>query len=72
MYAVWVERIVAEVWAAQQTAQMAAMFGGEPEWPTLESAFDDFEQVLNGEPDDGVDSDEAMLRRALGLRGGRG
>lgn len=72
MYAVWVERIVAEVRAAQQTAQMAALFGGEPEWPTLEAAFDDFERLLNEEPDDGIDSDEAMLRRALGLRSGRG
>jgi hypothetical protein len=67
VHAVWAERIEADVRAAQQAALMASMFGGEPEWPSLDGRLAEFETYLAAEPER-VNTEEMALRDALGLR----
>ena len=67
MHAIWVERIEADVRAAQQASLIASMFGAQPDWPSLDERLADFERELAAEPVR-VDSEELELREALGLR----
>lgn len=68
VHALLVARIEADVRQAQQAAQMSAIFGGEPEWPSLDDRLTEFEELLTTEPAP-VDPEERELREALGLRG---
>lgn len=70
-YALWVDRITADVRNQQQTATFASVLGGKPAWPTLDDRLAAFEEALASEPPR-VDSEQAQLRAALGLRSGRG
>ncbi len=53
---------------AQRAAQLGSLFGGNPEWPTLDGRIDEFTAALNAEPVQG-NPEELELRHALGLRG---
>jgi hypothetical protein len=64
---VWVERIEADVRAAQQAALTAYMFGGKPEWPSLDDRLAELDAALVAEPQRS-DTPELELRDALGLR----
>lgn len=68
MHAIWAERIEADVRAAQQASLIAAMFGAQPDWPSLDERLAEFERDLAAEPVRIADSDELELREALGLR----
>lgn len=70
-YAVWVERIEADVRSDQQACLIAAAFGAKPEWPSLEDRIAEFDAFLVSEPTK-VDTEELELREAFGLRRPRG
>lgn len=63
-----VDHITAEVRAAQQTASLAMVMGGKPEWPDLDEHLEAFDAALVAEPKR-LDAHELDLRAALGLRG---
>lgn len=67
MYALWVERIEADVRAAQQAALLVAAMGGKPEWPSLDDRLTAFDDWLAAAPMV-VDQADMELRDALGLR----
>ena len=67
VYAIWVERIEADVRTAQQVALMASVMGGKPEWPSLDERLAEFDAELVAVPVR-VDLAELELREALGLR----
>lgn len=67
VYAIWVERIEADVRAAQQAALMARVMGGKPEWPSLDERLAAFDEALMAEPVK-HDLSTLILREAHGLR----
>lgn len=67
VHALWVDRIVADVRADQQAAQIAQVMGARPEWPSLEDRLTRFEDALTAEPTQ-LDPEDQELRDALGLR----
>lgn len=69
--ALLIERVMGDVRSDQHAAQMSAMLGGSPEWPTVADRLEQFRQILNAEPVE-VDPEDQELREALGLRGNRG
>ena len=67
VYAIWVERIEADVRTAQQVALMASVMGGKPEWPDLDERLTEFDRELCSVPVV-VSPADLELRLALGLR----
>lgn len=67
VYAVLVARLEADFHAVQQAALMSAVFGGKPEFPSLDDQIVEFDQQLAQEPER-VDRVDLELRDALGLR----
>lgn len=67
VHALWVERIEVDVRAAQHAAVMSSMFGGKPEWPSLDDRLAEFEALLVSAPKM-IDPVDLELRDALGLR----
>lgn len=67
VYALLVQRIESDVMAMQQACLTAAMFGGDPPWPDLDERIAELDTFLASKPKK-VDSMEADLREALGLR----
>jgi hypothetical protein len=66
-YTVMVERLEADVRAAQQAAILVAALGGKPDWLELDDQIAVLDDHLASAPKT-VDREEAELRDALGLR----
>lgn len=58
--------------AGQQTAALATMFGGKPEWPSLDQRLEELDEMLvSPVKASTLDRAEVELRDMLGLRGHR-
>lgn len=53
--------------AIEQAALLVAAFGGKPQWPSLDDRIAEIDAFLVSEPKQ-VDTEDAELREALGLR----
>lgn len=65
------ERLEAQVRAAQQAAWTARAMGGDVNVPILDDAIADFDALVAAVPEV-IDDADRELREALGLRSGRG
>lgn len=63
-----VERLIVQVQAELQAVAVAAAFGAEVEWPTVDGRIAEFTEALAAPPVE-VDPRERRLRSVLGLKG---